>query len=373
MTTSLTLREMNLRVFRREPVPHLLFQPRIEPWFAWNRRAGTLPERLRDRPVSALFDELGVSMRYTHYFTGVAHPVTKSYAADARVEETKTADLRRVVYHTPHGNMIEEHQRADQTSWRITQFPIKETADLRKLIWLGARTQYQFDRALWEQGKNLIGDRGVPQFWVPKSPYQALVQQWMQFDDFIFALADDPALVVDAMRALDDSYDGLYETLTRTDDVQIINFGENIHEQLLSPAYFQEYLLPFYTKRSGQLRRAGKFTHIHVDGMFHNLLPFFKDMDCDGLEALTPKPQGDATLEEIAAHSGDKIILDVLPALLFLPNYSREQLLACVERSAKLFGSRLILGISDELPEGSGEEGIERVRLVADWCRKHHP
>ena len=34
----MTIKEMNLRVFRREPIPHVFFQPRFEPWFAWHRQ-----------------------------------------------------------------------------------------------------------------------------------------------------------------------------------------------------------------------------------------------------------------------------------------------------------------------------------------------
>ena len=128
--------------------------------------------------------------------------------------------------------------------------------------------------------------------------------------------------------------------------------------------------MPFWERRAGQLHAAGIYSHVHIDGFFHNLLPFLKDLPFDGIEALTPTPQGDVALEEIAAHIGDKVLLDGLPAVLFMPPYSREELLAAVERTVALI-PRLILGISDELPEGADMEGLERVRLVADWCRRH--
>ncbi len=98
-------------------------------------------------------------------------------------------------------------------------------------------------------------------------------------------------------------------------------------------------------------------------------MPYLKDLPCEGIEALTPAPQGDVELEEIAAHIGDKVLLDGIPAVLFMPQYSREELMATVEKVVELFSPRLILGISDELPEGTGADAAERVRLVADWCR----
>jgi hypothetical protein len=218
-----------------------------------------------------------------------------------------------------------------------------------------------------------MGNRGEAQFWLPKSPYQALAQQWMKFEHFIYALADAPREIEESMLAIDRTYDRLYEEIIASDRVRILNFGENLHVQLLSPRYFERYFLPFYEQRVGQLRTAGIFTHVHIDGYFHPLLPYLKDLPFDGLEALTPLPQGDVTLEEIKAHIGDKVLLDGIPSVFFLPTFSREDLMTTVEKIVTLFSPRLVLGVSDEVPQGAEpEEATERLRLVSEWCREHH-
>ena len=190
----------------------------------------------------------------------------------------------------------------------------------------------------------------------------------MKLEDLIFALADFPDEVEATMQAIDAAYDRLYEDICKSGNVNIINFGENIHEQLLSPDYFQRFLLPFWEKRVGQLRSAGIFSHVHIDGYFKHLLPLIKAIPHDGLEALTPQPQGDVTLEEIKEHIGDKILLDGIPAVLFMDTYPRSQLIESTERIIDLFHPNLVLGISDELPQGAGLESIERVKLIADLC-----
>lgn len=191
----------------------------------------------------------------------------------------------------------------------------------------------------------------------------------MKLPDLIYALADVPKLAEEVMAAIDNSYDELYRGMIADGRLQILNFGENLHEQIMSPEYFNRYIIPFYEKRCAQLRGAGIFTHVHIDGYFRNLLPLLKRLPQDGIEALTPKPQGDMTLEEIKEHIGDKVLLDGIPAVLFMESYSREQVMECAEKIVKLFASRLILGISDELPEGCGEEGMARVEMVAKWAR----
>jgi hypothetical protein len=55
-------------------------------------------------------------------------------------------------------------------------------------------------------------------------------------------------------------------------------------------------------------------------------------MPFDGIEALTPSPQGDATLEEIKEHIGDKILLDGIPAIYFMASAGLPD--GCVERCA---------------------------------------
>ncbi|MHB9033170.1 MAG: uroporphyrinogen decarboxylase/cobalamine-independent methonine synthase family protein [Anaerolineae bacterium] len=366
---TMTFREMNLRVFQRQPVPHTFFQPRIEPWYDWHRNVGQMPAVYQQLDLRGLFDDLRVSMRYLHYYTGMPDPVVHRYDSQVRIREQRTDDRIVRTYETPFGELTEELRLTVDKTWREVDFPVRTPADLRCLRWLYEHSRYSFSRENYQQGSDFVGQRGVPQFWVPKSPYQALAQIWMKLPNLIYALADEPAEVEATMRAIDAAYDPLYEQICAAGMVQIINFGENIHDHLLSPGYWQRYLLPFWHKRAGQLHAAGIFSHMHLDGYFHSLLPTLRDLPFDGIEALTPLPQGDVELEEIKANIGDKILLDGIPAVCFMPSFNRDELMAITEKVVALFAPNLVLGISDELPEGTDAEAIERVRLVSNWCR----
>ena len=363
--------EMNLRVFRGKPLPHVLFQPRFEPWYAWHQTFGGLPERYQGVSVRDVYDEVGCSMRYVHYYTGMPSPVVSSPSPEVEIHEQEKGALRVCVYVTPYGELVETHRHTVDDTWRKVGFPVRRPDQLRALRWLCEHTHYAFSAEAFQQGSAYVGARGEPQFYVPKSPYQALAQLWMRLEDLIYALADAPAEVEATMTAIDAAYDPLYEGIVSSGEVRIVNFGENIHEQLLSPRYLERYLLPFWEKRAGQLHGAGIYSHVHIDGSFRSLLPFLRHLPFDGLEALTPAPQGDVTLYELSEQIGAKILLDGIPAVLFMPPYSRDELMHTLERLVALFSPRLIVGISDELPEGADMEGLERVRLVADWCRSH--
>ncbi len=371
MGKPMTLKEMNLRVFRHQPIPHVLFQPRFEPWFDWNRQFGTLPRRLQGMNIRDAYDMLGASMRYVHYYTEQPDPVAYSYDKDVKVVEETRGELMYRQYITPKGTLQDVHKHTVDNTWRQVEFPVKGPDDLPAFRWLMERFNMSFNAAAFEQGSAFVGDRGVPQFWLPKSPYFALAQGWMKYENFIYAMMDRRGEVEEIMEVIDSRYDELYSQVAASGKVQIVNLGENIAMAYLSPDFFERYCLPWYEKRFGQLRAAGVYSHIHIDGYFKPLLPYLSRLPFDGLEALTPTPQGDVTLEEIRDNIGDKILLDGLPAVLFLSHHPREQLWECLEKVVEYFHPRLVLGISDELPEGGGEEAFNRMAEAAKWCQTH--
>lgn len=365
-----TFREMTLRVFEGKANPHVLFQPRFEPWVAWHRQFDALPAEIADMDVDEVYDHVGCSMRYVHYYTPHPSPIAQSFDADVRIERREEADRQHITYHTPHGPLHETRQWTVDKTWRTVDHAGKSLEDLPRLTWLLARRRNRLDSERLARCDAYIGDRGVPQFWVPKSPYLTLCQQWMNFEPFIYAMHDAPDEMARIMAVIDRTYDPLYEQLVAHEGVRIINFGENVAEAHSGPRLFERYLLPWYEKRVGQLRAGGVFTHIHIDGAFRSLIPLIRQLPHDGIEALTPRPQGDETLDEMHQAVGDKVLLDGIPAVLFMNHHPVEQLHRYVEDLRDRFGSRLVLGISDELPEGADAEGFERLKWVADWARR---
>jgi len=370
--TDMTYREMNMRVFRREPIPHVFFQPRFEPWYDWHQQFDSLPDRLKDMSLVDVYEDVDCSQRYVDYGTGNPSPVISRFNDEVKRTVDKTDEFRTVVYHTPHGDLTQVSEYTVDKTWRVVEFLGKSTDDLDALEWLLRHLEVSFNEENFNVGAAYIGDRGEPQFYIPKSPYLALAQVYMQFEAFIYAMADEPEKMQRIMDIIDAAYDSFYEQLI-AGPVRMISFGENIAQAHMNPSYFERYLLPWYEKRVGQLHDAGMFCHIHIDGYFKELIPQIAKLPNDGLEALTPLPQGAVTLDEMQQAVGDKVLLDGIPAILFLEHHPTEQLQQCVEDLCDRFGDRLILGVSDELPQAATEVGYERLKWVADYARNRKP
>lgn len=370
-----------LKTFRREPVSRIVWQPRIYYWYYANRLQNELPEGYEDRSaldriytviqpydgdvpdryrgmsMIEVYNDFRASPRYAHEVLGVE--LFKSTINPRKVKAASRFDgpTRTTAYETPLGTL-----REASTYGYHTEHPVKSPRDMKAVQYVLAHTDFRFDAHVFQVAERAFGERGVVQTYCPRSPLQRLIIDYMGLENTIYALDDYPNETQDLMRAIEAWDDQMYEVIGSS-PLEILNFGENVDASIDSPRLFSEYLIPYYNRRVDQMHQKNKFCHIHMDGALKPLLPLIKETHFDGIEAATPLPQGDVTLEEIKEGLGDKILLDGIPAICFLPDRPVEELEACALKILDMFSPNLILGVSDEVPPPAD---IERVRLVTE-------
>ena len=350
----------NLAVFRGQNPGGILWQPRLEFWYAVNKKRGLLPPHLQDASLLDLYDYCHASIRY--FVSPLRHEFRD---VEARVEWPDEKS-RRIVYETPVGRLQEEvHYDAWGLSAYHSEYRLKTAEDFRVYEYMLQHETWEWDQAAYERQIAAVGGRGAPQFFFRRSPIQGLFIENMGFESTIFMLADQPKVIERYFEIAAAADDALYDVLCEA-PIEIMNFGENIDHHMDSPRLWRKWLAPYYTRRAEQMRAAGKRTHIHVDGAMKQLIGPIRESVFDGIEAATPLPQGDVTIEEIKSALGDKILLDGIPAVYFLPMYPLDELIDCTRRLIDLFHPRLVLGISDEIPP---DGDIERVRLIGEMVQ----
>lgn len=113
---------MNLRVFRGEPLPHVFFQPRFEPWYAWNKQFNSLPKQLSSLSLQETYDLIGASMRTVNYYTDQPDPIEYSFSGDVRISEKREGEVITRCYGTPHGSLFETLKLTTDKTWRVVEF-----------------------------------------------------------------------------------------------------------------------------------------------------------------------------------------------------------------------------------------------------------
>ena len=75
-------------------------------------------------------------------------------------------------------------------------------------------------------------------------------------------------------------------------------------------------------------------------------------------------------LQELKEALGDKILVDGIPAINFLPFVKKDELKTFVDNLLRIFSPNIIVGISDMLPP---DGDIEKVRMISEMIKEHFP
>ncbi len=347
----------------------IIWQPRILCWYTDRIFAGEpFPPPYTNKSLSDIYRALGCSDRLYGFYNGcfqrIEHPSVKF--KEQALNETDT----RITIETPVGNQIVINRRTSNSAYPIhVKWEVETEEELKVATWREENTTWCWDQQKFDDSQTKVGDLGAPIAFLPRMNVQSLYIEKMGVENGVFAIHDWTDTTEAYFRALEDSHDRLIEVVNAS-PVEIINFGENIHSSSLSPSLFVKYHLPACQRRCEKLHAGGKFVHSHWDGDCKPLLQYAKETGLDGIEAITPIPQGDVTLEEIKAALGDEMfLLDGIPAIYFDDSYPVEVLIECVHKVIEYFAPKLVLGISDEM---SSTGDIERIRIVGDIVEEYN-
>lgn len=359
------LAKLHLDVVRGRSDGKIIWQPRIGCWYDDRIfRNEPLPSPYNGKSLPDIYRELGCSSRnysFNSSFQRVYDERIKFYSK--KLSETETEHIRE----TPIGNvsLIEVSNLSNPGKYPIKWW-ITDEEDMKVMTWIEEHTSWRWDNDNYQKNLKTRGDLGAPTIYMPRINVQDLFITTMGVENGVYALVDYPKTVEKYFAAMSENHMRMIELINQS-PIEIINFGDNVHCGILTPDLFKKYVLPEYLKRNERLRSAGKFTHSHWDGDVKTLLPYVRECGFSGIEAITPKPQGDVTLHEIKEAFGDELFLiDGIAAILFEDRFPLCELEKQTRECIELFAPRLILGISDEISSNGNLDRIKFVGQIVD-------
>lgn len=346
----------------------ILWQPRIGCWYDDKIYLGQeLPAPFGGMELPEIYRELGCSNRiyeYNEAFQLVEDPSIRRSSRTLSQYETEEK------IETPVGT-ITRIMRGNSSNGGLypKKWWVETEEDLQVMIYITEHQDWKWDEDRYQAIFRKWGTLGAPTMFMPRVSIQNLYIDLMGVEGTVYALMDYPDTVEAFFDVLEKNRERLIRVINQS-PVKMINFGDNLHGGLLSDAYFEKYVLPVYQRSCQLLHEGGKFVTAHWDGDTKSLLKYARQTGLDGIEAITPLPQGDVSLKEVKEALGDGMwLLDGIAAILFNKEYPVEQLLQQAQECIDLFAPKLILGISDEL---SSYGDIERIRLVGELVENYN-
>ena len=244
-------------------------------------------------------------------------------------------------------------------SWCPTEHLVKSVKDLEVMRYMVERTRYQARHDRISRVLEGIGEQGVGDLPIHRSPFGKLVHEYMGFEQVVFALYDDRQAIIDFM-AMQEEHDLKVIELAAAAPARVVIISDHADENLIAPPLYREFCVPFYQKANRLLHQAGKIVSTHLDGNFRGFFPFIHETRFDLLDGCTPGPMMNYEVEELAevikrtwAGGQDPPTMNCylgVPATLFCQNLPDELILEFGRRIVQAFDGRVLLNIGDILP-----------------------
>ena len=252
-----------------------------------------------------------------------------------------------------------------------TEHLVKSPADLPAYRYMLENTRYEPDYAFAEIRKGQIGDMGVLLAYLPKSPLMQLVALDAGIMTVTEIFMDAPGELEATIKALKTSHDQAAR-ISVASPAEVLMIPENLSSECVGPRFFELYMREYQEQWAREIKAAGKFSCIHLDGTLKGLMREEAHMGLTFLEALTPAPVGDLAVKEWADWVGetDTVLWGGVPGVHFTDKVSDADFERHVRDVLEVMSSepRYVLGVADQVPPDGLERRVRRVRELVDEC-----
>ena len=366
----MTVRERILSVYRGETPDAVPCMLDLSHWFYHKHR---LPWDLSVsylEPEYELIDyhkRMGVGFYVPHLgaFFDVA------YGEDVQAAVIKSEDGLEISWEfkTPVGVIRRTRRWEGQTyAWGVAEWGIRSEQDLRVLGYALASRRYTPRWERYQAWSDYVDDYGVVYLMPGYSAMGHLFNYWLGIEHTVYATIDWNSTMHQVVDEINANVLECIDLLAES-PAEIICLGDNFSSDIQPPHFFEEWSRPFYAEAIHRLHAAGKYVAVHIDGKLRGSLAMFRDLGADCADAVTPVPMGDLTPQACRDEAGPDVILSggVSPNL-WLPHTDVAQFDAAVLcwLDLRKRSPRLIANAGDQVPPGTDEDRIHRMRDLVD-------
>lgn len=275
---------------------------------------------------------------------------------------------------TPYGDLQEVTQYCPSSySPAISQHLIKDIEDLKKYCYCLENTTYEPEYEFAQKRYETIGDNGIVLVYTPRSPFMQLMAVESGVENVTYMTLDDTDEFDELLKFMETKHDEAAK-LAIDSPAECIMIPENISSECIGKEFYHKYMEGYHRKWTKYIKDKGKFSFVHLDGTVKGLVSELSQSGFDVVEAITPSPVGDLTIEEVRSLiKNDTIIWGGIPGGFFTDTISDEDFdrhVISIIKSMTLSPNH-VLGVADQIVPNSTFERIKRVRELINQYGKY--
>ena len=363
-------RERILAVFNGETPDRVPWFGDLTWWVNSKAQHGGLPsELLSDRGLfyETLLEfhrEFNVGL----YFGPEPYPFEVAYDDTVQVTNERRGPVARETIETPVGTLVQEHTSLPDAGGSRTMRQVKSPADLRTLRYLVEHSHYEPKYEPLLRRYPQVQELGIVHTCLPKTPALHLMTDLAGIQIFVDLWLDARAELEETIEVMDQKYGEGAEVAVES-PAEFVWSPATLSSETVGETFFEMYVAGYLRKWVGRLRETGKRSAIHMDGTLRGLIAQTAAIGYDAIEAVTPQPVGDITLQEARELVGpDTILWGGIPSVFFTPLVDDDQFEQHVREVLSVMTGepRYVLGSADQVPPTAHPQRILRVAELVE-------
>lgn len=309
------------------------------PFVIWNNK---IPDKLYEKRLLELGACIVVKSRvFSTRFSSIKSEIVNW-------EDEHQRKFKKIVYHTPNGNLEETVQVCTGSQIPVS-YIFKSADDYEAIYTLIEDNTYAACYDDFLDDDNKYGEQGIARPATEKSPFYKIIYDLMGIENFSIEWFNNNDKVLHLFNLLNTQRLKRLQLVAKSPAFYCVIDG-NIELSMIGNQIFEDYYIPCLEEACDILHKKGILTALHLDGNNKPLIDYVSKLPIDIIEAFTPPPDCDTTLDDALKLWPDKSFLVNYPSSLHL--LEEEQIKKHANgilKQARNSG-RVALGVIEDIP-----------------------
>jgi hypothetical protein len=219
--------------------------------------------------------------------------------------------------------------------------------------------------------EKMMGNDGIVEALAPKSPIQSMLYDLLGYKTFSLHYHLHRKEFNEFYQFYRRKQLEMYDVIAES-PAEVILLDDNITGVVTDPRIFEEYCMPFYDEAAQLLHNKDKIFMVHLDGKLNCLRDLIAKTSIDVIEAFTPPPIGDVTIEEAMTIWKGKILWTNFPATAYLEaglERVADETVSMLRSAAP--GRDFAMGVTEDIGNILSHDYMEVLRTIARQIVEH--